>query len=231
MPHFRIEALREIGFWDAFNLTEDADLGLRLARAGFDVRTFASETYEEAPAAFSALVRQRTRWFKGWMQTALVHCRRPMRLLVDIGPGRACAVLAMFSGGLLGPLLGPLLAARLVYEAAYGPLLAPVTPLEIALSTLWCFLAISGTSALLWPLFVGMKRRGLTRLLPTLSLMPIWLLMLSLSAWRALYELWRRPFHWEKTEHGLTTRGAPDMEDAEAFLSSEQPLLEQEAGA
>ncbi|MGD9544652.1 MAG: glycosyltransferase [Methylocystis sp.] len=58
--HFRIEALRAIGFWDAFNVTEDADLGLRLARAGFEVRTFASQTFEEAPAVFGALVKQRT---------------------------------------------------------------------------------------------------------------------------------------------------------------------------
>jgi hypothetical protein len=66
--HFRIDALREIGFWDTYNLTEDADLGLRLARAGYAVRTFDSHTCEEAPAAFGALVRQRTRWFKGWMR-------------------------------------------------------------------------------------------------------------------------------------------------------------------
>ena len=217
MPHFRIEALREIGFWDAFNVTEDADLGLRLARAGFGVRTFASETYEEAPAALAALVRQRTRWFKGWMQTLLVHCRQPMRLIVDLGARRAAAVLAMFAGGLLGPLVGPLLAARLAYETVFGRLLSPVTPAEIALSTLWCFLAISGTCALFWPLAVGMKRRGLPRLWPSLLFMPLWLMMLSFAAWRALYELWRRPFHWEKTEHGLTVRGALALQDTDAI--------------
>jgi hypothetical protein len=69
--HFRLEALREIGFWDAYNVTEDADVGLRLARAGYAVRTFDSATFEEAPAVFGALVKQRTRWFKGWMRLQL----------------------------------------------------------------------------------------------------------------------------------------------------------------
>ena len=224
--HFRMEALREIGFWDAFNLTEDADLGLRLARSGFSVRTFASDTFEEAPATFGALVKQRTRWFKGWMQTALAHCRHPLRLFSELGLRRAISVLATFAGGFLGPLIGPLLAGRLAYDAAFGRLLTPATPFEITFSTLWCFLALSGGLALFVPLLVGMYRRRLTALAPSLLYMPLWLLMLSIAAWRALYQLWRSPFHWEKTEHGLTMRGAPGADEL-----SEQPLLEQEPGA
>ncbi|MCX7899080.1 MAG: glycosyltransferase [Methylocystis sp.] len=208
--HFRIAPLREIGFWDAFNVTEDADLGLRLARAGYAVRTFASETYEEAPARFGALVKQRSRWFKGWMQTAYVHCRRPMHLFVDLGPRRALAVIAMFTGGFLGPLVGPLLSARLAYDAAYGDLLRPKTSIEFAFSVLWMLVAISGAFALLAPMLIGMARRRLSPSWPALLFLPLWLLMLSLAAWRALIDLWRRPFHWEKTEHGLTQRGDVD---------------------
>ncbi|MBI1981145.1 MAG: glycosyltransferase [Methylocystis sp.] len=230
--HFRIETLRAIGFWDAFNVTEDADLGLRLARAGFEVQTLASQTFEEAPASFTALVKQRTRWFKGWMQTFVVHCRRPLRLFVDLGARRAMATLAMFAGGLLGPLLGPFLAARMVYDAVFGALLAPASPLEIALSTLWCFLAIAGAAALVCPLAIGMRRRKLTRFRRALIYLPLWLAMLSIAAWRAVYELWRRPFHWEKTEHGLTLRSAPDMDiNVDPFASREEPLFDQEAGA
>jgi len=206
--HFRIEALRAVGFWDAYNVTEDADLGLRLARAGYRIETFASETFEEAPAIFGALVKQRTRWLKGWMQTALVHCRHPHRLVADLGPRRAVAVLAMFTGGFVGPLLGPILTVFFVRDAVFGQLLAPLTPLEIAKSTLWCFLALAGAGATVWPLLVGMSRRRLTAFWPALLFLPLWLAMLSLSAWRALVELWLRPFHWEKTEHGLTPRGA-----------------------
>jgi len=223
--HFRLAALKEIGFWDAYNVTEDADLGLRLARAGYGVETFASETYEEAPAAFAALLRQRTRWLKGWMQTALVHCRRPRRFVADLGPRRALAVLAMFVSGVVGPLAGPGLTAYFAHEAAFGRLLTPEGPFEIVLSALWCFLALSGAGAVIWPLLVGMVRRKLTGFWPALFFTPLWLLMLSLAAWRALIELWRRPFHWEKTEHGLTLREPAPFEATPAPVSGEEPVL------
>lgn len=219
--HFRVSALREVGFWDAFNVTEDADIGLRLVRAGYVLSTFDSHTYEEAPAEFPALVKQRTRWLKGWMQTALVQRSHPLRLVDDLGPRRAAAVLAMFVGNVLGPLLGPLLTARLVYDALFGSLFAPETFLEAAYVVLWCVVAVSGVAALVLPLWFGAPKRGFSR--RALMFLPFWLLMLSLASWRAFYELWRRPFHWEKTAHGLTQRG-----DA---ASGEEPLLEQEAGA
>lgn len=197
-----------------------------------EARTFASQTFEEAPATFGALVRQRTRWFKGWMQTFIVHCRRPVQLFVDLGSRRALAVLAMFAGGLFGPLLGPLLAARLTYDAIFGALLAPVGLLEIALSTLWCFLAFAGGISLFFPLAVGMRRRSLARFRRSLIYLPLWQIMLSVAAWRALFELWRRPFHWEKTEHGLTARGVLDAErPINPFCSIEQPLFNQESRA
>ena len=217
--HFRIEALRRVGFWDAYNVTEDADLGLRLARAGFSMETFASQTYEEAPTSLNALLHQRTRWLKGWMQTALVHCRDPLRFVRDLGPRRALAVLAMFTGGFAGPLLGPLLTGALLLNSVYGDLLTPRTNTEIALSTLWCFLALSGVAAIFWPLLLGMRRRHLTHLWPALLLAPLWQAMLSVAAWRALFELWTQPFHWSKTEHGLTPRG----EASPPMISGEQP--------
>jgi hypothetical protein len=75
---------------------------------------------------------------------------------------------------------------------------------------LWCAVAALGAVALLWPLAVGMRRRRLVAYRGALLFLPLWLLMLSLAAWRAFFELWRRPFHWEKTEHGLTPRGRPE---------------------
>jgi cellulose synthase/poly-beta-1,6-N-acetylglucosamine synthase-like glycosyltransferase len=212
--HFRIDALRKVGYWDAFNVTEDADLGLRLARAGFAVRTIASRTQEEAPARFGALLRQRTRWMKGWMQTALAHCRRPDRLVADLGLYRSLATFAMFAGSFVGPLLGPAFAALFLVAAFLGKLFAPSTPLETAGSALGCFLALSGSGAILWPMIVGMRRQKLSAYWPALFLLPLWMLMLSLSAWRALYELWRRPHHWEKTAHGLARRDCATAREA-----------------
>ena len=81
----RIGALRAAGGWDAFNVTEDADLGVRLARLGYATQIISSRTWEEAPASLKVWRRQRARWLKGWLQTALVHCNRPLRLLLELG--------------------------------------------------------------------------------------------------------------------------------------------------
>jgi cellulose synthase/poly-beta-1,6-N-acetylglucosamine synthase-like glycosyltransferase len=204
--HFRMEALRAVGFWDAFNVTEDADLGLRLARAGFAVKTFRSFTREEAPESFDALLRQRTRWLKGWMQTALAHCRDPRRLVKDLGPRRAAATLGMFASGVLAPLVGPPLTLTLLWRAIFGDLLLPADAFEHALATIWCSLALGGLGASFCQLLLGMRRAGLRRLAPALLAAPVWRLMLSLAAWRALFELKSQPFLWRKTEHGLARR-------------------------
>jgi hypothetical protein len=135
----------------------------------------------------------------------------------------------MFTGGFVGPLLGPIVTVLFVRDAVFGQLLVPQTPFEIAKSTLWCFLALAGAGATVWPLLVGMSRRRLTPFWPALLFLPLWLAMLSLSAWRALVELWLRPFHWEKTEHGLTPRGARAFAaeaEARAAALREQPVLE-----
>lgn len=204
--HFRRAALCEIGYWDAFNVTEDADLGLRLARAGYEARAFASETYEEAPTIFAALVRQRTRWLKGWMQTALAHLRFPGRFVAELGPRRAIAIGTMFMGGVIGPLLGPFFFLRLAWAASSGQLFAGATGFERALGAAWCVLALAGAAAIFWPIALGMRRRSLDRRRRFIVLLPLWLTMLTIAAWRAAYELWRDPFHWDKTEHGQSAR-------------------------
>jgi len=206
--HFRLEALRAVGFWDPWNVTEDADLGLRLARAGFDVDTFPAQTLEEAPLTFETLLRQRSRWMKGWMQTAIAHLSTPRAFCHDLGPRRALAVVALFASALMGPLLGPWFAGVFLYDCLFGRLLSPQGLLEVATTTLYCCTALYGVAALLGPLVIGARRRGLHALLPRLLWLPVWLAMLSLAAWRGAFELWLRPFHWEKTQHGLARRSA-----------------------
>ena len=44
-----------------------------------------SDTEEEACAEVRPWIRQRTRWIKGYMQTALVHLRSPRRLVRQVG--------------------------------------------------------------------------------------------------------------------------------------------------
>jgi cellulose synthase/poly-beta-1,6-N-acetylglucosamine synthase-like glycosyltransferase len=107
--HFRTELLRKVGGWDAWNVTENADLGLRLARFGYKVATFDSETLEDIPAAIPAFLRQRTRWLKGWMQTLFINMRNLRRLTRDLGfVAAACTALGLGSA-IIGALFWPFL--------------------------------------------------------------------------------------------------------------------------
>ena len=106
MPHFRTSALRDVGGWDAWNVTEDADLGLRLARFGFTTEMLESTTFEEAPPCLDIWVKQRRRWTKGWMQVALVLSRDPT-IWCDLGLWRVTAVALMMVNLVIGPLASP----------------------------------------------------------------------------------------------------------------------------
>lgn len=78
--YLRRDALMAVGTFDAHNVTEDADLGVRLARAGYTFDVVSSVTGEEAPITIKAWLHQRSRWLKGFLQTTLVHGLLPRRL-------------------------------------------------------------------------------------------------------------------------------------------------------
>jgi len=106
--HFATAVLREVGGWDAWNVTEDADLGMRLARFGYRAMMIGSTTYEEAPARLMPWLRQRTRWFKGWMQTWCVHMRQPVSLWRELGPRGFFGLQLAVGGNVLAALVHPL---------------------------------------------------------------------------------------------------------------------------
>jgi hypothetical protein len=112
--------LRKIGGWDPYNVTEDADLGMRLARFGYRTGVIDSTTYEEAPAHLGPWLRQRTRWFKGWMQTWLVHMRRPARLLRNLGLPGFLTFQLIVGGNALAALVHPLFMGGLICALASG---------------------------------------------------------------------------------------------------------------
>ena len=201
--HFRTDVLRRLHGWDAWNVTEDADMGTRLARMGFWVATLEAPTFEEAPAKPRAWLAQRRRWMKGWTQTLIVHLRDPSRLVRELGVLRAAALTAMLAGGVLGPLIGPFYVVWFIHDAVWGDLLAPETLAQLFVSALWCLVAAMGALALLLPIFMGAKRRRLKRFLPLLFLLPAWQLLMGFAAGLALADLFMRPHHWAKTTHGL----------------------------
>ena len=221
--HFRTDILREIGGWDPYNVTEDADLGIRLARFGYRVSTIEATTYEEAPAQIMPWLRQRTRWFKGWIQTWLVHMRTPHRLWRELGWKGFLAFQLIVGGNVLAALVHPIFLAGLMLtllndifrSGNHGTIIAPLYETTAAAGYI-----VSGLVG-----FLGLARRRLLHIAWVLLLIPVHWLLLSLAAWRALYQFAVAPYAWEKTEHGLakSSRLADDMTrtlvDLERYLS------------
>ena len=201
--HFRVAALRRVGLWDAWNVTEDIDLGYRLARFGYAVGSLDSDTFEEAPLTLGRWMPQRARWLKGWMVTLIVHSRDPRRLIGDLGWRRGLSVAVSLSGTVLSCLLGPPLLGLAALEGCYGVLFRPET------AGWWFFVGASaalmagGVVAAVWPAAAGACRMGRPDLVPWLATLPLYLVLLSAAAWRALVELLRDPQGWNKTEHGF----------------------------
>ena len=205
--HFRTATLRRVCGWDAWNVTEDADLGLRLARFGAQVGTLASDTREEAPNEYGNWFRQRMRWQKGWMQTLIVHSRRPARLWDELGLRRLLAVMLLLAGALLGGLFGPILLLETLIRA-FREAAGAREHLSRGSDVITYILALWGFQTIVVPAVVAIGRRRLKGVLGALFAMPAYYALVSLATWAALFELVIRPFHWSKTEHGRT-RGGP----------------------
>ncbi len=145
--HFRTAVLRKLGGWDAWNVTEDADIGFRLARFGYRAATFNSTTYEEAPMRVAAFVGQRRRWCKGWYQTLFTLCRNPRRLLREVGPLRGAVMVVILLSSVLAPLGGPLGLILFGLTIAQGGPFWPSNGFEIGAATLWTSVLLGGTAA------------------------------------------------------------------------------------
>lgn len=196
--HFRASALREVGGWDAFNVTEDADLGVRLARLRYRTGTMPSRTGEEAPIGLDAWIGQRTRWSKGWMQTFVVHNRSPRRFLADIG-WRGFLMFEIYVGSLiLSPLLHSvfLVSLMLGWSGGHG------------VGDLWdagyLGILVLGYGAAFALTVAGLIRAGKAWLIAFQLLLPIYWLLHAIATLRAAHELLTRPYFWAKTPHGRT---------------------------
>jgi cellulose synthase/poly-beta-1,6-N-acetylglucosamine synthase-like glycosyltransferase len=203
--HFSTAILREVGGWDAWNVTEDADLGFRLARFGYRSVTFDSTTKEEAPIRFKAWLGQRSRWMKGWMQTWGVHMREPRRLWREAGPRGFLTLNIIVGGNVLTALAYPVLVIEFAaYLVTAGAGIMPGCFFAGSLAPLHIATIAAGFLSTVVIGLMGLRRRGRLRSGWVLALTPFYWGCLSIAAWRALWKLWRDPYRWEKTEHGLT---------------------------
>ncbi|MGL5138622.1 MAG: glycosyltransferase [Beijerinckiaceae bacterium] len=207
--HLRRRTLMQLGGWDAWNVTEDADLGLRIARAGGHVADLDSTTFEEAPITLKAWMHQRTRWLKGWCQTTIVHTREPLSAIRDMGALSWLVAMAQVIGIVVSGLVFPFFTAYLAYEAISGELFDNADWLELIGSAIALTVAGLGGLTLLLPSVMGLRARREIRLWPWLLTLPAYLLLTSAAAWLAVVELVRHPFLWRKTEHGLSRRTRP----------------------
>jgi cellulose synthase/poly-beta-1,6-N-acetylglucosamine synthase-like glycosyltransferase len=199
--HFRTTALCRVGGWDPYNVTEDADLGIRLARLGYRSTALSSATYEEAPASFGPWLRQRTRWYKGRMQTWLVHMRRPGRLIRELAPAGAIAFQLFFACNVLAALIHPVFMLGLCYSLLAAPPLQAIGAMHAA--PVFVATLIGGYASTIAIDVIGLRRRRLLAHAWVLVLTPLYWFLLSLAAWRALFQLLYDPQRREKTEHGL----------------------------
>lgn len=202
--HFRVQALRELGGWDAFNVTEDADLGIRMSRLRYRVGTLASRTYEEAPVSLSAWMGQRTRWMKGWMQTFIVHNRYAGNFFKDAGWLNFLAF-QIYVGGMI--FTAPLHA---VFVIVFGAKTLVNWNSDVVFVDVWTFsylfLFFAGYTGATALSIAGAIRLKRIDLLGYQLLLPVYWILTGAAAFRAAYELLVRPYFWSKTSHGVTRR-------------------------
>ncbi len=204
--HFRRQALDAAGGWDPWNVTEDADLGLRLARFGWHVGILPSTTWEEAPAQPRPWFAQRTRWQKGWLQTYFVHMRDPVRLWRELGAKSFVWFQVVLGGGLLSTLAHPWFYAMLAIDGANGSLFPA---LESGPRAWFWWLGIMNLAAAavvtILLALLALKRRGRNDLYRHALMSPLYWLPISVAGYYAIYEFIRAPFYWAKTPHGTQT--------------------------
>jgi hypothetical protein len=200
--HFRIDQLRELGGWDPYNVTEDADLGLRIARRQLKTAMLECYTYEEATLKVWSWIKQRSRWFKGHTQTYLVHMRHPLKLLRDLGWRKFLLFQFTFGGSIFMPLINPVLwgitAISIFAPWAFSSLyLLPI-------QSICTFNLVVGNSAYLLLYVAACIRKNKLRSIPLALTMPAYWMLISVAAWRGLKQLITKPFYWEKTQHGVS---------------------------
>ena len=198
---FRREALERIGAWDAHNVTEDADLGMRLARFGYRCEMIPTTTLEEANAeSLGRWVRQRSRWLKGYAITWATHMRRPGVLLRDLGWRGFLGFQVLFLGGMTSYLAMPLFWALWLGVAGFD--LPVFAALPGGLMTAFFVSMFVGQAVMLAIATLALVDSGRARMLPWLATLPLYWPLGALAAYRALAEVFYAPFHWHKTEHG-----------------------------
>jgi len=197
--HIALARLKELGEWDPFNVTEDADLGIRLAARGFSTAMLDSDTMEEAPNTLKAWFQQRARWIKGYMQTWLVHMRRPGLLYRSLKPHGFMGFQFFVALSSFSYLTAPLtwIMAFLWYADSHHMLPPWLYALSMANMGIYVFLHIltALNTSLLY------RKQRIVMVIAALFY-PFYLVLHSVASYLALWQLCTNPYAWNKTSHG-----------------------------
>lgn len=203
--HFRSAALRAVGAWDPFNVTEDADLGYRFRRMGFETDAFESRTYEEANTQLWNWMRQRRRWLKGFLHTWLVLMRHPVQLFRETGPSGFWTIQCMSLGVFASALLHPFFLAHTLWFFLSGRVYQELaTPLHGGAIGLGGAILLLGYGVSMACAQRGLAKLGFWHWTGTILTMPLYWMLMTPAAWMALWDFAVRPHHWHKTQHGLS---------------------------
>jgi cellulose synthase/poly-beta-1,6-N-acetylglucosamine synthase-like glycosyltransferase len=190
--HLRIKPLRQLGGWDPFNVTEDADLGFRLASAGLKTDILTLPTWETPTSQFRAWLPQRSRWLKGYMQTLIVWTRHPSRLTLSNQLSLWLTLgVSVLSALIHGPIALLVLIQSILAVCGQGPFISSTGLILIA--TAWTSAALS--------MSVGAKRAGIDLRAKDLAFAVAYWPLATVAAVRAFYQLLFKPYYWDKTPH------------------------------
>lgn len=203
--HFKTRVLRELMGWDAYNVTEDCDLGVRLGRAGYATRMLETTTWEEACSDFRFWIKQRTRWQKGYIQTWFVHMRQPLKLLKELGFVNYLHYHLLIGGVTFSVLVNPVFWTMALVWFVFRPEgVAQLFPGPVFAAGAFCLFI--GNFVFVYINLLGCCKRKNDSLMWWALLTPVYWMMMSYSGWRAFIQFFRDPFVWEKTQHGLVKK-------------------------
>lgn len=203
--HFRLKDLHLLKGWDAFNVTEDCDLGIRLVKKGYKTALIDSTTLEEANSDMKNWFWQRTRWIKGYIQTYLVHMRRPHDFLGHWKEPHVVTFQLVVGGKVLSMLINPIMWVITISYFVFRPIVGPT--IESFFPTLVLYMGticlVIGNFLYMYYYMIGCAKRGHDDIIKYAFLVPIYWLAMSAAAYVSIYKLITAPHHWSKTKHGL----------------------------
>jgi len=203
--HFRTEDLRMLKGWDSFNVTEDCDLGIRLVKRGYRTAIIDSTTYEEANSDLINWFNQRSRWIKGYIQTYLVHMRRPLEFITGWKQPHAITFQLVVGGKILALFINPFMWLLTILYFAMRPTLGPAIESLYPAPVFYmaAFSLVFGNFLYMYYYMIGCAKREQYDLIKYAFFVPIYWLCMSIASWRALYQIFVNPYYWAKTKHGL----------------------------